>query len=108
MFLNWLERRVDPFAPFDETRTPPQTVLGFAGFYLRPLRAALVALFIIAVVAGTVEASLYLVMRWFIDLLATADRASVLSDHAVGLGLVFLLIALVRPISIWLHEVLSN
>ncbi|CAM2898794.1 Putative multidrug export ATP-binding/permease protein [Methylobacterium mesophilicum] len=108
MFLNWLERRVDPFAPFDETRTPPQTVLGFAGFYLRPIRAALVALFIIAVVAGTVEASLYLVMRWFIDLLATADRASVLSDHAVGLGLVFLLIALVRPISIWLHEVLSN
>ena len=108
MFLNWLERRVDPFAPFDETRTPPRTVLGFAGFYLRPIRAALVALFVIAVVAGTVEASLYLVMRWFIDLLATSDRASVLSDHAVGLGLVFLLIALVRPISIWLHEVLSN
>ncbi|MCB4800871.1 ABC transporter ATP-binding protein [Methylobacterium brachiatum] len=108
MFLNWLERRVDPFAPFDETRTPPQTVLGFAGFYLRPIRAALAALFVIAVVAGTVEASLYLVMRWFIDLLATADRATVLSDHAVGLGLVFLLIALVRPLSIWLHEVLSN
>ncbi|MDQ0541362.1 ATP-binding cassette subfamily B multidrug efflux pump [Methylobacterium brachiatum] len=106
--MNWLERRVDPFAPFDETRTPPQTVLGFAGFYLRPIRAALAALFVIAVVAGTVEASLYLVMRWFIDLLATADRATVLSDHAVGLGLVFLLIALVRPLSIWLHEVLSN
>ena len=108
MFLNWLERRVDPFAPFDETRTPPQTVLGFAGFYLRPIRGALAALFVIAVVAGTVEASLYLVMRWFIDLLATADRATVLSDHAVGLSLVFLLIALVRPLSIWLHEVLSN
>ena len=45
MFLNWLERRVDPFAPFDETRTPPQTVLGFAGFYLRPIRATLAALF---------------------------------------------------------------
>ena len=108
MFLNWLERRVDPFAPFDETRTPPQTVLGFAGFYLRPIRGALAALFVIAVVAGTVEASLYLVMRWFIDLLATADRATVLSDYAVGLSLVFLLIALVRPLSIWLHEVLSN
>ncbi|SFM40457.1 ABC transporter ATP-binding protein [Methylobacterium pseudosasicola] len=108
MFLNWLERRVDPFAPFDETRTPPQTVLGFAWFYLRPIRAALVALFIIAVIAGTVEASLYLVMRWFIDLLATADRATVLSDHAVGLGLVLLLVGLVRPITIWLHELLSN
>ncbi|MER2193844.1 ABC transporter ATP-binding protein [Methylobacterium brachiatum] len=108
MFLNWLERRVDPFAPFDETRTPPQTVLGFAGFYLRPIRGALAALFVIAVVAGTVEASLYLVMRWFIDLLATADRATVLSDHAVGLIAVLLLVGVVRPITIWLHEVLSN
>ncbi|MCJ2060036.1 ABC transporter ATP-binding protein/permease [Methylobacterium sp. J-048] len=108
MLLNWLERRVDPFAPFDETRTPPQTVLGFAWFYLRPIRAALVALFVIAVIAGTVEASLYLVMRWFIDLLATADRASVLSDHALGLGLVLLLVGVVRPITIWLHELLSN
>ncbi|MCX7333252.1 ATP-binding cassette subfamily B multidrug efflux pump [Methylobacterium sp. PvP062] len=108
MFLDWLERRVDPFAPFDEARMPPRSVLGFAWFYLRPIRAALAALFVIAVVAGTVEASLYLVMRWFIDLLGSADRATVLSDHAVELGLVVLLIAVVRPLSIWAHEVLSN
>ncbi len=57
MFLDWLERRVDPFAPFDEARMPPRSVLGFAWFYLRPIRAALAALFVIAVLAGTVEAS---------------------------------------------------
>ena len=56
MFLDWLERRVDPFAPFDEARMPPRSVLGFAWFYLRPIRAALAALFGIAVIAGTVEA----------------------------------------------------
>ena len=87
---------------------PPRSILGFAWFYLRPIRAALVALFVIAVVAGTVEASLYLVMRWFIDLLGSADRATVLADHSVELGLVILLIAVVRPLSIWAHEVLSN
>ena len=108
MFLDWLERRVDPFAPFDEARMPPRSILGFAWFYLRPIRAALAALFVIAVIAGTVEASLYLVMRWFIDLLGSADRATVLSDHAVELGLVVVLIAVVRPLSIWAHEVLSN
>ncbi|MGU3666933.1 ABC transporter ATP-binding protein [Methylobacterium sp. A49B] len=108
MFLDWLERRVDPFAPFDETRMPPRSVLGFAWFYLRPIRGVLALLFIIAVIAGTVEASLYLVMRWFIDLLGTADRATVLSDHAAGLTLAILLIAVVRPVSIWAHEVLSN
>ena len=108
MFLDWLERRIDPFAPFDEARMPPKTVTGFAWFYLRPIRAALLALFVIAVIAGSVEASLYLVMRWFIDLLGSADRESVLRDHALGLGLAFVLVALVRPLAIWAHEVLSN
>ncbi|GJD35810.1 ABC transporter ATP-binding protein [Methylobacterium aerolatum] len=108
MFLDWLERRIDPFAPFDETRMPPKTVGGFVAFYLRPVRGALVALFVIAVIAGTVEASLYLVMRWFIDLLATADRANVLTDHGTAIGLAVLLVAVVRPLSIWAHEVLSN
>jgi ATP-binding cassette subfamily B multidrug efflux pump len=32
----------------------------------------------------------------------------VLSEHATGLGAAVLLIALVRPLSIWAHEVLSN
>ena len=108
MFLDWLERRIDPFASFDEARMPPKTVGGFAWFYLRPIRGALVALFVIAVIAGTVESSLYLVMRWFIDLLGTADRATVLTDHAWGIGLALALVAVIRPASIWAHEVLSN
>ena len=108
MFLDWLERRVDPFAPFDESRMPPRSVIGFAWFYLRPIRVALACLFVIAVVAGTVEASLYLVMRWFIDLLGSADRTTVLSEHATALWLAVLLIAVVRPLSIWAHELLSN
>ncbi|WP_375454476.1 ABC transporter ATP-binding protein [uncultured Methylobacterium sp.] len=108
MFLDWLERRIDTFAPFDEARMPPNTVLGFAAFYLRPIRGALACLFVIAVVAGTVEASLYLLMRWFIDLLATADRANVLTDHGVAIGLAVALVLVVRPVSIWLHELLSN
>lgn len=108
MFLDWLERRIDPFAPFDETRMPPKSVTGFVWFYLRPVRWALASLFVIAVIAGTVEASLYLVMRWFIDLLGTADRATVLSDHATGITLALVLVALIRPLSIWAHEALSN
>ena len=108
MFLDWLERRVDPFASFDESRMPPRSVLGFAWFYLRPIRVALACLFVIAIVAGTVEASLYLVMRWFIDLLGSADRMTVLSEHATALSLAVLLIAGVRPLSIWAHEMLSN
>jgi ATP-binding cassette subfamily B multidrug efflux pump len=108
MFLDWLERRIDPFAPFDDRRVPPKTVLGFAGFYLRPIRFALLALFVIAVVAGGIEASLYLLMRWFIDLMNAADRTTVLSDNAVPLTLAALLLLVVRPLAAFLHELASN
>jgi ATP-binding cassette subfamily B multidrug efflux pump len=108
MFLDWLERRIDPFAPFDEGRMPPKTVLGFAGFYLRPMRGALMLLFAIALVAGTVEASLYLLMSWFIDLLNTADRATLWAQHGTAITLAAGFVLVVRPISIWLHELLSN
>ncbi len=48
MFLDWLERRIDPFAPFEEARRPPGTVAGFAWFYLRPVRGPLAILFVVA------------------------------------------------------------
>ncbi len=108
MFLDWLERRIDPFAPFDDRLMPPKTVLGFAGFYLKPIRWALALLFVIAIFAGSIEASLYLLMRWFIDLMNHADRSSVLQDHASGIGFALALILVVRPLAIWLHEVASN
>ncbi len=63
------------------------SILGFAWFYLRPIRAALAALFVIAVNRrhgrGVPLPRDALVS---IDLLGSADRATVLSDHAVELA----------------------
>ncbi|MCE4224259.1 ABC transporter ATP-binding protein [Methylobacterium sp. C25] len=108
MFLDWLERRIDPFAPFDDRQMPPKTVLGFVRFYLTPVRGPLAVLFVVAIVAGTIEASLYLLLRWFIDLMGSADRATVLQEHGGAIILAALFLLVVRPVSIWLHELLSN
>ncbi|MBY0299794.1 MAG: ABC transporter ATP-binding protein/permease [Methylobacterium sp.] len=108
MFLAWLERRIDPFAPFDEGRQPPGTVTGFAGYYLRPVRTALVILFFVGLAAGIVEASLYLLMGWFVDILAKSEPATLWANHATGLTLAAALILVVRPCLSWLHEALSN
>ncbi|UMY20035.1 ABC transporter ATP-binding protein/permease [Methylobacterium organophilum] len=108
MFLDWLERRIDLFAPFDDRAMPPRTVLGFAAFYLQPIRGALLFLFLVAVAAGSVEASLYLLMRWFIDLMNTTDRTRLLAEHGTALALAAGLLIVVRPLTIWLHEVASN
>jgi ATP-binding cassette subfamily B multidrug efflux pump len=37
-FTDWLESRIDVFAPFDDRRTPPASLKGFAAFYLREVR----------------------------------------------------------------------
>ncbi|MGY2053108.1 ABC transporter ATP-binding protein [Methylobacterium sp. JK268] len=108
MFLDWLERRIDPFAPFDEERQPPGTVTGFAGHYLRPVRTALVVLFFVGLAAGSVEASLYLLMGWFVDILAKSQPATLWAEHGTGLLLAGFLILAVRPSLSWLHEALSN
>ncbi|GEP00746.1 ABC transporter ATP-binding protein [Methylobacterium haplocladii] len=108
MFLDWIERRIDPFAPFDDRQMPPKTVMGFVGFYLKPIRFALAILLVTAIVAGTIEASLYLLMRWFIDLMNGADRTTVLAENGTQIGLALVLLLLVRPVSIWLHELCAN
>ncbi|GJD53443.1 Putative multidrug export ATP-binding/permease protein [Methylobacterium crusticola] len=108
MFLDWLERRIDPFASFDEERRPPGTVMGFAGFYLRPVRGALVVLFFVGLAAGSVEASLYLLMGWFVDILAKSRPETLWAEHGTGLALAAALVLVVRPALSWLHEALSN
>ena len=55
MLFNWLERRIDPFAPFDETETPPTTVARFAWHYLKPVRFWLGVLFVASAAVGVVE-----------------------------------------------------
>ena len=92
MFLDWLERRIDPFAPFEEARRPPDTVAGFAWFYLRPVRGPLAVLFCVALAAGSVEASLYLLMGWFVDILARTGPGTLWRDHGTGLMLAAALI----------------
>ncbi len=108
MFLDWLERRIDTFALFNEGRMPPKSILSFVGFYLKPIRGALALLFVASVLASTVDASLYLLMGWFIDVLNTANRETLWQAHGTALVLAATLILVVRPITIWLQEILSN
>ncbi len=108
MFLAWLERRIDPFAPFDDARMPPESFPGFTGFYLRPILPALGVLFVVALVAGGIEASLYVLMGWFIDLLGRARPETVLAEHGSALAWAAALVLVARPIMNWLHEALSN
>jgi ATP-binding cassette subfamily B multidrug efflux pump len=104
----WLEERIDPFAPFNESETPPGTVGRFAWYYLKPVRFWLGALFVVALTVGLLESSLYILIGWLVDLLARSTPDRLWEDHGQALLLVAGLILFVRPILHVAHEAVTN
>jgi ATP-binding cassette, subfamily B, multidrug efflux pump len=106
--FDWLERRIDPFAPFDEGETPPNTVGRFTWHYLKPVRPWLAALLVTSLAVGVFESSLYLLVGWFVDLLGKSAPDRLLVDHGRELALVGLLLLVVRPTVHIANDVVSN
>jgi ATP-binding cassette subfamily B multidrug efflux pump len=104
----WFEERIDPFAPFNEDETPPGTVGRFAWYYLKPVRFWLGALFVIALIVGILESSLYILIGWLVDLLARSAPERLWEDHGTALLLVGALILVVRPVLHIAHEIATN
>jgi ATP-binding cassette subfamily B multidrug efflux pump len=106
--FDWLERRIDPFAPFEEGEMPPATVARFTWHYLRPVRFWLGVLFCASIAVGLFETSLYLLVGWFVDLLAKSAPDRLLSEHGTRLALVAGLILVLRPILHVSNDAITN
>jgi len=106
--FDWLERRIDPFAPFDEAEMPPDTVRGFAWHYLAPVRGWLVLLFVVSVVVGVFESSLYVLIGWFVDLIARSSPDRVFAEHGVTLAVIGGAILILRPLLLYAHELIES
>jgi ATP-binding cassette, subfamily B, multidrug efflux pump len=106
--FHWFEKQIDPFAPFEESETPPGTVSGFAWYYLRPVRFWFFLLFLISLLVGLFEASLYILIGWLVDLLTRSSPDRIFAEHGHMLLLVGATILLVRPALHFLHGLVSN
>ncbi|HEU6441578.1 MAG TPA: ABC transporter ATP-binding protein, partial [Microvirga sp.] len=106
--FRWLEKRIDPFAPFDETETPPNNVGAFTWHYLRPVRFWLIILFFVALVAGLFESSLYILLGWLVDILASSTPDRIWAEHGTTLLVMAALVVFVRPALNFAHELISN
>lgn len=106
--LRRLETLVQPFAPFAEAEMPPASVGPFTWHYLRPIRWWLLVLFAASVLIGMLESGLYLLIGWFVDLLARSTPARLFAEHGTALALVALVIVVLRPIVHIVHEAISN
>jgi ATP-binding cassette subfamily B multidrug efflux pump len=105
--FEWLERRIDPFAPFDE-RTPPHSVWRFAWHYLAPTRWWLVLIFFSNLVIAGLESALFLLIGWFVDLLNQSTPERIWAEHGGLLIAIALLVAVVRPFLHFAHEAVFN
>ncbi|HST93803.1 MAG TPA: ABC transporter ATP-binding protein [Microvirga sp.] len=106
--FHWFEKQIDPFAPFEESETPPGTVSGFAWYYLRPVRFWFFLLFLISLLVGLFEASLYILIGWLVDLLTRSSPDRIFAEHGHMLLLVGATILLVRPALHFVHGLVSN
>ena len=104
----WLERRIDPFAPFEEAAMPPTQVAAFAWHFLRPVRRWLALLFAASVAVGIFESSLYLLIGWFVDLLSSSTPERLFVEHGTTLAIIAVLIVFVRPVLHFAQEAISN
>lgn len=96
--FHWLETRVDVFEPFDERQTPPDNVWRFIWFHIRELRGWFVVMLVTAFLFSAIEASLYLLVGWLIDLVSKNSPEVVFRDHAWVLAAMAFLLLVVRPI----------
>jgi ATP-binding cassette subfamily B multidrug efflux pump len=102
------ESLIQPFAPFAEAEMPPTSVGRFTWHYLRPIQGWLAVLLAFSLVVGLLESGLYLLIGWFVNILATSAPERIFVEHGRELGALLALVLIVRPILHTAHEYVSN
>ena len=96
---DWLERRIDVFAPFDDKRTPPDTLTGFWAHYLRPVRSWMVVVLFSSLAIAALDAALYAGVGRFVDILATSAPDRLWAEHGNWLLGALALVLVARPLA---------
>jgi ATP-binding cassette subfamily B multidrug efflux pump len=107
-FSDWLESRIDVFAPFDERRTPPDALGRFIAFYLRGVRGYLFVVLLSALLLAGVESVLLIGVGRFVDLLSNKKPAEVWEQHSTLLIAIGLVLLILRPVANIINEGVIN
>ncbi|POR56669.1 ABC transporter ATP-binding protein [Bosea psychrotolerans] len=96
--FRYLETRIDVFAPFDERETPPRGVWPFMWHHIKGVKGWMALIMLTGLAFSGIEALMYLMVGWFVDLLATQSPQTIWSDHGWLLAGAAFLLVVVRPI----------
>ncbi len=96
--FRWLESRIDVFAPFDERETPPRGVWPFMWHHIKGVKGWMAVIMITGLGFSGIEAAMYLMVGWFVDLLSTQSPETIFRDHGWVLAGAAFLLVVVRPL----------
>ncbi|WNJ92085.1 ABC transporter ATP-binding protein [Bosea sp. 685] len=96
--FRYLETRIDVFASFDERETPPRGVWPFMWHHIKGVKGWMALIMLTGLAFSGIEALMYLMVGWFVDLLATQSPQTIWSDHGWLLAGAAFLLVVVRPI----------
>ena len=105
--FRFFERLVDPYSPYPETNTPPQTLWPFMLQYARPFKKVFVWAGIMSVIVAAIEISLIFYMGRVVDVLE-GEPETVWETYGTELILVAIFILTARPFLQALDVLLLN
>ena len=106
--FRFFEGLVDPYEVHADTDAPPRRLWPFMREWSRPFGRVFAWTAMLSVVVAAVEIGLIWYMGRVVDLLSTADRATVWADHGTELLLAAAFVLLLRPLLQALDVLLLN
>ncbi|MEN5081352.1 ABC transporter ATP-binding protein [Bosea sp. TWI1241] len=106
--FRFLESRIDVFAPFDERETPPRGVFAFMWHHIKGVKSWLVLIMLSGLAFSGIEAALYLMVGWFVDLLSSHSPQEVFASHGWLLAGAAFLIVVVRPLVYFVNHAIVD
>ncbi|MGL4496817.1 MAG: ABC transporter transmembrane domain-containing protein, partial [Beijerinckiaceae bacterium] len=102
--FRWLETRIDIFAPFPDGQVPPTNVWRFMWWHIREIKGWLLAILLTGLAFSGIEAALYLMVGWVVDLLASTTPDALWRDHGWTLIGIAAVVLIIRPIVYFMNH----
>ncbi|MDZ4096318.1 MAG: ABC transporter ATP-binding protein [Paracoccaceae bacterium] len=96
--FHFFESLVDPYAPYEQTDTPPRRLWPFLKDYIRPFRGVFAVTAVLSVLVASFDVGLIWYVGRMVDILASGQPQQVWRDYGTEVIIVGLVILLLRPI----------
>ena len=105
--FRFFEHLVDPYCPYEEKDTPPQTLFGFLWDYSQPFKLVFLITGLTSIFAAVGELLLIYAVGWLVDIMS-GDPATVLRENVWILVGLFFFVMIARPLVHFIDVALIN